>query len=297
MDKPQSSLDWSLMQAFLAVAETGSLSAAARQLGASQPTLGRQIRTIEAQLGADLFHRRARGFELTETGAALVAPARAMRDAANQIALTAAGQAARLEGSVRITASAALSAYRLPAILAQIRQAEPRIAIDLTPTDSTTNLLFREADIAIRMFRPTQLDLVTLHIGEIGLSAFAAHSYLQTHGLPTAATILQHDVVGYDQQPGIVDGFRAAGLDVSRDWFKTRCDDNVVYWELVRAGCGIGFAQTDVGRADPTVAEIDLGFPIPSLPVWLTAHEAMRQSPRIRRVWDLLAEGLRPLVA
>ncbi len=291
-----SDLDWSLVQAFLAVAETGSLSAAARILGASQPTLGRQIGTIEAQLGADLFHRRPRGFDLTETGASLVAPARAMRDAVNQITLTAAGQSARLEGAVRITASVALSVYHLPAIIARIRVAEPRIAIDITPTNNATNLLFREADIAIRMFRPTQLDLVTQHIGEIGLSAFAAHSYLQRRGVPTADTVLQHDFVGFDQDPTIVDGFRTGGMAVTRDWFKTRCDDNVVYWELVRAGCGIGFAQTSIGRADPGLAEIDLGFPLPPLPVWLTAHQAMRQSPRIRRVWDMLAEGLRPLV-
>ncbi len=296
MDKPLSSLDWSLVQAFLAVAETGSLSAAARQLGASQPTLGRQIRAIEAQLGADLFHRHPRGFDLTETGAALVAPAQAMRDAGNQIALVAAGQADRLEGSVRITASTVLSVYHLPPIIAHIRQVEPRIAIDLSPTDATTNLLFREADIAIRMFRPTQLDLVTRHIGDIPLSAFAAHSYLARRGTPRADTIMQHDFVGYDQHPGIVDGFRAAGLDVTRDWFQTRCDDNVAYWELVRAGCGIGFSQCVLGRADPAVAEIDFGFPIPPLPVWLTAHAAMRQSPRIRRVWDLLVDSLRPLV-
>lgn len=297
MDTSLTALDWSLVQAFLAVAETGSLSAAARALGTSQPTLGRQVRTMEAQLGADLFRREPRGLHLTETGAAIVEPARAMRAAMGQIALTAAGRTNRLDGTVRITASVAVSLYHMPAIIARIRLAEPQIAIELAPGDTTTNLLYREADIAVRMFRPTQLDLVTRHLGDISLGVFAAKSYLDRRGMPrTARDLMDHDVVGYDQSPLIEEGFRQAGFPITRDFFKTRCDDNAVYWELVRAGCGIGFAQCNIGRVDPLLSEIKLGFPLPVLPVWLTAHEAMRQTPRIRRVWDLLVEGLLPLV-
>ena len=121
MDTSLTALDWSLVQAFLAVAETGSLSAAARALGTSQPTLGRQVRTMEAQLGADLFRREPRGLHLTETGAAIVEPARAMRAAMGQIALTAAGRTNRLDGTVRITASVSVSLYHMPAIIARIR--------------------------------------------------------------------------------------------------------------------------------------------------------------------------------
>lgn len=297
MDTPLSSLDWSLVQAFLAVAETGSLSAAARRLKASQPTLGRQIRAMEEQLGADLFHRQPRGLELTETGAALVGPARAMHEAVREIELTAAGQSARLEGTVRITASQTVSLHSLPAIIAAIREAEPEIAIELVPSDDTHNLLWREADIAVRMFRPTQLDLVTQHIGEITLSVFAVRSYVARRGLPRSIDdILSHDMVGFDRDGTIVEGMRAAGFDIDRTWFKVRCDDNEAYWRLVRAGCGIGFGQTRLGRADPDLIELDLPFPLPVLPVWLTAHQAMRHTPRIRRVWDLLAEGLRPIV-
>ena len=296
MDKPFSMMDWSLVQAFLAVAETGSLSAAARALGTSQPTLGRQIKTLETQLGADLFLRQARGLALSETGAALMAPALVMRAAAGQIALTAAGRTERLEGTVRITASVAMAVYHLPPIIAKIRVAEPHIAIELVPSDATTNLLYREADIAVRMYRPTQLDLVTQHLGDLELSVFAAHSYLLRRGEPTSMDQLgDHDFVGYDRNSDIVDGFRAAGVLIGREFFRTRCDDNVVYWELVRAGCGIGFAQALVGRADPLVRELPFGQLVPKLEMWLTAHEAMRQTPRIRRVWDLLAEGLRPL--
>lgn len=298
MSKPLHSLDWSLVQAFLAVAETGSLSAAARDLGSSQPTLGRQIKAIEAQLGAALFHRRARGFELTETGAALVAPARDMREAMHRIALTAAGREERLAGTVRITASVVMSTFHLPAILTRIREAEPEIELELVPSDTSSNLLYREADIAIRMYRPTQLDLVTRNIGDLPLAAYAATSYLARRGRPQGPQDLpQHDVIGYDAQSDILDGFRAAGMDVDRHWFRMRTDDQLAYWALVRAGAGIGFSQAEIGDNDPLVERIELGFPLPTLPVWLTAHEAMRQTPRIRRVWDLLAEGLSPLVS
>ena len=297
MDKPLSSLDWALVQAFLAVAEDGSLSAAARRLGTSQPTLGRQIKAIEAQLGAELFHRQPRGFALTETGAALVAPARAMRDAVQQITLTAAGQQAQLKGAVRITASVAASVAHLPAIIAHIRRLEPEIAIDLVPSDASHNLLYREADIAVRMYRPTQLDLVTQYLGDITLRAYAAKTYLAERGYPAGiADLKDHDFVGFDANPAMVTGFRDAGLEVTRDFFRTRCDDAAVYWELVRAGCGIGIAQEGIGDPDPLLERITLDLPLPVLPIWLTAHEAMRQTPRIRRVWELLAEGLRGVV-
>lgn len=290
-------LDWSLIQAFLAVAENGSLSAAARMLGATQPTLGRQIKAMETQLGADLFHRQARGLSLTDTGAALVEPARRMREAMREISLTVAGQSARLEGSVRITASVAMSIWHLPKLIAKIREEEPKISIDLVPSDKSSNLLYREADIAVRMYRPTQLDLITQHLGHMTIGAYAARRYLDRRGMPRSLDdLMQHDVVGFDEQGDIVSGFAQGGIAVTREWFKTRCDDTATYWALVRAGCGIGFVQHSIGQNDPMVEQVDLGFDLPRLPVWLTAHETMRQTPRIRRVWDILANGLHGIV-
>lgn len=290
-------IDWSLVQAFLAVAEKGSLSAAAKALGASQPTLGRQIKTLEAQLQAVLFQRQPRGLALTDAGAELVPHAKSMRASVRQIALSAAGQQVTLAGTVRITASVFLSTYQLPPIIAAIRAAEPEIAIELVPSDDTRNLLFREADIAIRMYRPTQLDLVTRHLGNLALGVFAAKTYIARRGLPGPDNFMDHEFVGYDTNPAIIDGFAQGGITLTRDFFQTRCDDQIAYWNLVRAGCGIGFCQTDIGDAEPDVQRIDAGLPLPDLPVWLTAHEAMRQTPRIRRVWDMLAHHLGPLVS
>ncbi|KPP93125.1 MAG: LysR family transcriptional regulator [Rhodobacteraceae bacterium HLUCCA08] len=298
MGNPLRDLDWSLVQTFLAVAEGGSLSAAARALGLSQPTLGRQVRALEDTLRADLFLRHARGLSLTDTGAALLEPARAMREAMHRIALTAAGREARLEGTVRLTASVMTALFHLPPIVARIRREEPDIAIEILPSDISQNLLYREADIALRMYRPRQLDLVTRHLGEMRLGMYAARAYVDRRGRPAGPQDFpDHDFIGYDQDPAIVDGMNAAGFPVTRDFFRTRCDDNAVYFNLLRAGCGLGFSQRVVARDFPDLVEIPVGVDLPTLPVWLTAHQAMRDTPRIRRVWDMLAEGLAPLVS
>ncbi|MEO9781598.1 MAG: LysR family transcriptional regulator [Sedimentitalea sp.] len=293
MDLPPKLKDWSLVQSFLAVADTGSLSAGARLLGCSQPTLGRQIQALESELSVELFTRHARGFALSDAGAGLVPMARQMQSAMQAMTLAAAGQSKQLEGTVRITASVFASHHLLPPIMAEIREAEPAIQLDLIPSDTTENLLFREADIAIRMYRPTQLDLVARHVADLELGVFAACSYLDRVGRPkTAEDLLKCDLIGYDRNDLILRTMSEMGWTVRREDFAMRCDNQATYWELLRAGCGVGFSQVGVARADPTVEQIDLGFAMPSLPVWLTAHQAMRQTPRLRRVWDLLASGL-----
>lgn len=291
-------LDWSLVQAFLAVAEGGSLSAGARALGLSQPTLGRHIARAEAALGATLFRRHARGLVLTEAGEALLEPAQAMRAAAGRLAVVAAGQDRRLEGTVRLTASIVMAHFVLPPLLARLRRAEPGIQVDLVASDASENLLFREADIAIRMYRPAQLDVITRHLGDLPLGIYAAKSYLGDGPLPdTAEAVLALDWVGYDHDDLMIRGMRDAGWPVTRDFFATRTDDQAANWMLVRAGCGVGITQQVVGESDPLVQRLLPDQPLPSLPVWLTAHEAMRTTPRIARVWDMLAAELAALVS
>jgi DNA-binding transcriptional LysR family regulator len=298
MDALTDKLDWALVQSFLAVAETGTLSAAARQLGASQPTLGRQIKAIEQQLGEELFVRQARGLALTEAGERLVPAARDVRDAINRISIIAAGQQQSLSGTVRITASELVSHTHLPSILADIRSAEPQIELELVPSDSTENLLFREADIAIRMYQPEQLDLVARQLGYLEIGAFASTRYLEQHGRPTTIEeFASHQFVGYDRNEQIIAGMRSAGFNIDRHFFHTRCDNQIVYWELVRQGCGIGFSQKSIADNDPLVEQIPLDFPIAPLPVWLTAHKVMQSTPRIKRVWNLLRDGLQQVLS
>ncbi|TKZ21114.1 LysR family transcriptional regulator [Shimia litoralis] len=297
MDMPTIT-NWTLLQSFLAVAETGSLSQAAHRLGTSQPTLGRHIKTLEAELEVELFHRHARGFSLTDLGQAMLPAARNMQRAMQDLSMTAAGAQKKLDGEVRITTSVFMAHHVMPEILSDIRKAEPAITLDLDPSDETENLLFRRADIAVRMYRPQQLDMITHHLGDIPLGMYAAKSYLDRAGTPrTPDDLLQHDLVGYDRSDVIIRAMRDAGWPATRDWFKVRCDNQSAYWQLVRAGCGIGFCQRATADKDPLVLPVLTDLPIPALPVWLTAHQAMRHTPRISRIWALLEQGLRPFVS
>ncbi|MEO0379531.1 MAG: LysR family transcriptional regulator [Pseudomonadota bacterium] len=286
-------LDWSQLQSFAAVAEHGSLSAAARALNSSQPTLSRHIALLEADLGARLFDRSKGGMALTTSGADLAAYAGQMADAAGRLAMTAQGQNSDLAGTVRITASQVVATYVLPALLKTLRATYPDIAIEVVASDSTDNLLRREADIALRMYRPTQEDVIARHVTDLPVAAYAAHSYVAKHGQPKSFTEFQdHTLIGYDRSTLIIDGFARAGLSASQDDFAIRCDDQVVVWEMVVAGCGIGFGQMHVGDADPRVVRVSGDAPVASLPIWLTAHPELRSSPRVRRVYDWLGKYL-----
>lgn len=290
--------DWALIPSFLAVAEHGSLSAAARATGQSQPTLGRHIRQLEDETGIELFHRRSRGLDLTEAGAGLIEAAQSMQAGAARFALSAAGQDSDLAGTVRITASVFVAHFLLPGVIARLRAAEPAIQIEIAASDTTDNLLYREADIAVRMYRPTQLDIIARQIGTLQLGLFASKPYLDRHGHPASlGEATSHSFVGYDRDQSIIEGMRHLGLEVTRDFFAVRCDAQAVYWELVRAGCGIGVGQVEVGERDPILHRVLPDVPISPLPVWLAAPEALRRTPRLRRVWDLLGEELGPLVS
>jgi DNA-binding transcriptional LysR family regulator len=293
MDKALNDFDWSLIRGFLAVAETGSLSGAARSLSLSQPTLGRQIKQLEDQMGLRLFERQARGLELTDTGESLLEPARAMHAAFGQLRLRAAGRDHKMEGTVRITASEVMAHHVLPKIIAGMREAEPNIQIELVPSDASENLLFREADIAVRMYRSTQLDVITKQIGTVEMGIYAAKSYLAKHGTPERIDdLLNHTIVGYDRDDRIIVGMRDLGWPATREFFDVRCDDQNTYWELVRAGCGVGFTQQSFASVDPLIARVLPEVELPTLPIWLAAPEVMRSTPRIKRVWDMLEEGI-----
>ncbi len=285
--------DWSLWQSFAAVAEAGSLSQAALALNQSQPTLGRHIRQLEQQLDLRLFNRVPRGLELTEQGAALLDPARDMVAAAARLGLIATGQSERPSGTVRITASVSMSHHVLPRIIAEIRQEAPEIEIELLASDVSENLLFHEADIAVRMYRPTQLDIVTKPLGRLTIGLYAAQSYLDRAGFPTSIEdALDHQWIGYDKSDLIIQGMRKFGWDVDRNFFGTRCDNQTVYWELLRAGCGIGVGQQFIAAQHPEVRQVLPDITIPPLEVWLSVPEALRHTPRVRKTFDLLSERL-----
>ncbi|MEE9313200.1 MAG: LysR family transcriptional regulator [Rhizobiaceae bacterium] len=285
--------DWSHINLFVAVADTGSLSAAARASGVSQPTIGRAIQALEDALEVPLFSRHAKGFELTEQGHELVIHARSMAKAAAGLSLAAAGRSDQLDGTVRITASQVVASYILPPILARLRREEPRIQVEVVATDVVENLLFREADIAIRMVRPVQEDLITRHVGDLEMGVYASHGYLAERPAPESIDdFVLHSIIGYDRSTMIIDQARALGVHLTRESFAYRCDDQVVYWQMVLAGLGIGFSPITVAKNDERVVRILHNLPVQSLPIWLTSHGALKTNRRVRFVYDFLGKAL-----
>ncbi len=298
MERSLTSLDWSLVQVFLAVAQEGSLSGAARRLGQSQPTLGRQVKKLEEAVAIQLFQRQPRGLVLTPAGAEILPAARRMAEALGEIALSVAGHDDRLAGTLRLTASHMVAHHILPPLLARLRAEAPQMQIELRPSDRTESLTFREADIALRMYRPEQLDIVTRKLGEVPIGIFAARSYLDRVGRPgDLDALLRCDLIGYDTSELILRGMRGLGITLRREDFALRCDDQTTYWELVRAGCGVGFGQRALGLADPALEQLMPDVPLPGLPIWIAAHESLRRTPRVALAWDSLASGLAPFIS
>lgn len=281
------------MPTFLAALECGSLLGAARRLGISQPTAGRQIAELENQLGKALFERTGRGLRPTDLALELAGPARAMQAAAvglSERLLEARGQ---LSGTVRLTASQPVACYLLPGVLVQLRQAYPAIQIELEVSNHVSNLLQREADIALRMVQPAQSSLIAKRIADVSLSACASLGYLQRRGHPQQpADLLNHELVGYDQQDDLLRGFAALGYPVARESFDVRTDDLIAMWQAVRAGLGVGFTADYVIASDPQVVPVLPMLPLPRLPMWLAVHREIRNSARIRAVFDLLAQAV-----
>ncbi len=282
--------DWSLMRSFLAVVESGSLLGAARQLGVSQPTLGRHVAELERQLGTSLFERTGRGLIATAAARAIADQARAMADNAAAIGRTLTGQSKQLSGSVRITASQTVATYLLPELLARFRERETGIAIDIIASNAVSNLLRREADIAVRMLRPAQSSLVARRVGEVQIGAYARKDYLRRRGVPgRPGEMLRHDLIGLDRDESIIRAFAALGQRIERDSFVVRSDDHLVLWQALCAGLGIGFAATWLADREPSLERVLPELPMPKLPVWLTVHREIRSSARIRAVFDFLA--------
>lgn len=285
--------DWNLMHSFLGVMEHGSLMSASRHLGGSQPTISRHIAQLEAQLGVTLFERTGQALTPTPTAHLIAERAQAMQGGADAIARLVAGRDAQAGGTVRITASQVVACHLLPPLLAQLRQAEPGIQIELVSTNEVSNLLRREADIAVRMVRPEQGSLVARRVGQVELGLYGAPAYLKRRGTPrSVADLAAHDLIGFDRDPTILRGFAAMGEPVTRERFCLRSDDHLAAWAAVRAGIGLGWAATYVAAGDPGVRRVLPDLAVPPLPAWLAVHREVRSSPRIRLVYEFLRDAL-----
>lgn len=287
-------IDWNLIKSFVAVADAGSLSGAARRLSASQPTLGRHVAELERGLGVSLFRRGRRGYELTEAGSLLYERGRAVAEHATAFSRLALGAVEAIEGTVRIAASEIVAACVLPAMTARLAVEEPGIEVEVVASNQVENLLRRDADIAIRMVRPTQNELVARKVADIALTLCATTSYLDRRGRPQRPEdLLGHDMIGFDRSDEILRGFAAWGIPLDRHAFRFRSDNHIVLWNAVRAGNGIGFGQTPLVASEPELEALLPGLPLPALPVWLVMHRDVRGSVRVRRVADFLQGELK----
>jgi DNA-binding transcriptional LysR family regulator len=285
--------DWNQLRGFLATAEAGSLSAAARKLGLTQPTLSRQVAALEASLGVTLFERVGKTLMLTATGVELLDHAKAMGGAADALSLAATGRSQDAEGIVSISASDGMAAFILPRIVKRIVLEAPRIAIEVVASNALSDLRRREADIAIRHVRPDQPDLIGKLIREATAGFYASEEWVAKNGRPMTAKEAQTArFVGYDRTGQFANHLRGLGLSVGADQFPVMTDNSVANWELVRQGLGIGVMMDDIAAVTSGVVRVLEDVVPVTFPVWLVTHRELHTSRRIRVVFDMLAEEL-----
>jgi len=291
-------IGWELYRSFLGVLKEGSLSGAARALGITQPTVGRHVTALEQALGGVLFTRSQQGLMPTELALALRSYAEAMESTAASLERAASSQGEGVRGVVRVTASDVIGVEVLPPIVAQLREQHPALKIELVLTNRVQDLLRREADIAVRMVRPRQEQLVARRIGRIELGLHARKDYLSRHGTPrNMGELGGQSIIGYDQVTAFI---RSAGKSLqgfNRDGFSLRTDSDLAQLALIRCGAGIGVCQVALARRDAALQRVLSKTFSLQLETWVTMHEDLRNSPRCRATFDALVEGLQQYAA
>jgi DNA-binding transcriptional LysR family regulator len=284
--------DWALYRTLLAVLDEGSLSAAARSLGLTQPTVARHIDALEAALGADLFVRSQRGLDPTDLARSLRPQTQVMATTAAALLRTASGTLGAVAGTVRISASDVVGIEHLPSILACLRRAHPALMMELSLSDRLDDLLARESDIAVRMTEPTQTALLARRLPSIELGFYAHRDYLERRGTPTnMADLSAHDLIGYDTETPALRAMATRLAPLDRKGFALRADSNLAQLAAIRTGFGIGMCQAPIAQRDPALVRVLPTVALP-LPVWIVMHEDLKTSARFRTVFDALATGL-----
>jgi len=284
---------WDVYRTFLVVIREGSLSAAARSLGLTQPTVGRHIDALEQSLGLQLFTRSPQGLMATEAAGELKPYAEQLASAAAALLRVATGQSGTVRGTVRISASEAVGVEVLPPILASLHAAYPELTIELSLSDAVENLLQQEADIAVRMVQPLQEALVVRRIGIIPLGFHAHRRYLEARGTPRHMQDLAvHSIIGFDRETAFIRAIRKRMPELDAIRFALKTDNNIAQLAAIRAGLGIGICQVGIAlRAPELVRVLEDAFELP-LETWLAMHENLRTTPRCRVTFDALAKGL-----
>jgi DNA-binding transcriptional LysR family regulator len=284
---------WDLYRTFAAVLREGSLSAAARVLGLTQPSVARHVEALEQAVGGALFIRSQRGLSPTDRALALRPYAEDLEATSAALLRTASADPGEVAGTVRVTASEVVAVELLPRVFAALRQTYPAVAIELAASDVVDDLLQRRADIAVRMVEPSQKALVTRRAGTVTLGLHAREDYLARRGVPqSVADLLDHDMIGMDTMSPTAEAVMRALPGLDRNRFALRTDSTLAQMAAIRAGLGIGVCQVGVARREPSLRRILPEALALELPLWVAMHENLRTSIRCRTIFDGLAIGL-----
>lgn len=285
--------DWNQVRAFLATVEEGSLSAAARALGSTQPTLSRQVTGLEESLGILLFERGPRSMVLTSAGIDLVDHVRAMGEAASRISLSASGHSQTVDGKVSISATETTAAYSIPPMLETLRERAPNIRIEIISSNVIDNIIRRDADIAVRHGPPEHSDLIGKHIGDSVVHLYGARHYLDLFGYPATVNDLPaHSLIGQTPLQANITSLKALGLELVEDDFNIIATSSLTLLELVRQGLGLSFVLQHTAKLFPELVPVLADDISPSIPIWLVTHRELHNSRRIRMVFDWLEESI-----
>ena len=292
MEQPPVAFDWNHARAFLATLDTGSLSAAARKLGQSQPTIGRQIAELETVLRVALFERVGRRLLPTPAAHDLAEHVRTMSTAADRDTLVAGGHATEIDGPITITSSEAEAVYVLPAVIQRLRARHPRITVTLVVSDTPTDLARREADIGIRSFVADDPELIIRKIRDDPIHLYATASFLEQAGPITSLADVAHaGLIGLSNQPAMASALGELGIPVTEGSFPIQTSSLITYIALVRQGLGLGLLTPGLADRQPGLVRV-FEAPLLKVPLWLACHRDLKTSRRIRLVYDFLADEL-----
>jgi len=292
MDWRGVAFDWNRARSFLVAVEEGSYSAAAKALGVSQPTIGRQIGELEQELQVALFERAGRGLVLTPQGRRLVRYVKAMADAAGQLSLASSGHAQSLSGTVRLSVSEVVGALVLPEIVKRLHESKPGIELEILATMEESDLRRREADIAVRLYRPEQPDLIAKKVDGTAFYLYATPDYINRSRLDGVhSNLIDAEFIGSDDNSILIEVLKEKGHSVTEENFPIRTDSRLAQWELTKSGLGIGVMSREVGDDEPSVVRVSSFSPV-NVDMWLVVHRELRTNLRIKYVFDFLHREL-----
>lgn len=286
--------DWDDYRFFLAVAQEGSLSAAARSLKVSQPTVSRRITQLEERLGVRLFDQLPTGMKLTPSGGHIVDSAEAVQEKAIELRRKIAGRETDVAGEVVITATQSFASYWLAGCLAKFSQSYPDVTVSCLADNQTLSLSRREADVAIRFARPKSSGLIGSRVGYVHCGIYASDAYLGANGEPeTLADLKQHKLIDtvepisrFPQSRELKELMREARVSAT-----TNCPHT--YLALAAAGQGLICTTCYTAAHAPNLRRILASQYDKKIELWMVVHPDLKASARIRVLMDFLREQIR----